>query len=228
MTPDTQQGRDTPPSIHEDHTFPQQGSRLAVGQHILDQPPYNKLSALIPDTFFENTRNKVTQEHGLYLFIKALGEWPSLYHRHLPATLNEFSNDEKKYFFDGWIQMVNPTMQEQRTQQDLLLLFQSIERTLAPYPYVYEYLSHKSDGFNGDGSPKVPKQLEKAKWYRPEMTFAAYQHDMIRGDTLARNFGLAEILPLGYATQDDIRSAMPQKGTINKTFRLLVQSEAVK
>jgi hypothetical protein len=99
-----------------------------------------------------------------------------------------------------------------------------LTKALDPYPFAYQYLLDKRDGFTPEGIPHV--KLPPPPSYQTEMSFAGYQQAMLRSGQIGKFLGLQEELP-GLATQS-VTEALPAKGRANRFYRLVVHSEAMK
>lgn len=210
-----------PPELAECMQIPPQPVYLNVGQHILDQPPYTLLFDLFPQDFFVPR-----QKEGVFRFLKSLGKLSGHVLGLTDSLLRQIEEGRfAKNMLQQWYHIVRPEYRK-KDQQGFFGWFQTIDTALAPYPGVYQYLFDKQAGFGKDGSPRVPEQ--PAPWYRPEITFAAYQHEQFKGEELGKFFGIVEGRPAGYSDGDDVVAALPPKGPTNRTFRLLFSSNALR
>jgi hypothetical protein len=195
---------------------------LRPDQRILEQEPFLFVLKMIPENFFKPAASRF-QEY--YTLINNMNTWREHDLESLNIQTIEDLKNPKHYgytWFEPIRKLASKTFKQQFGEQEVLRVVHIVHRTFEGYPYIFDYIRDKGPSYNGEGF------LRNWRLALPEMTFPAYQYEMLAGDRLAQRYGITEVLPSAFSTGEDIQSALPAKGNVNRKFRLIHASDALK
>lgn len=185
--PDASSSRPFSHTVAESHEFTFQPPYLQDGQHIMAQPPFVSLLQIAPSDFFIHPKSRRSPEQNLFGFLTALNRL----HLFLPEPITKIPFTPQ-FFENSNAHQLTKFMNKFKLNYPELAFetIQKIHTEMEKYPFSYEYLLDKRDGFDSDGNPQKPK--EPGAWYHTEMTFAYYQHHKAKNARLPRSIEFSE------------------------------------